>query len=457
MTSVRARNDTHGRRLAWPLPGAALLIALGGLALGCRGTEDAPKLAKTVAAPLDLSSVPVPPADGPRLGATAEITPVLARPDEKSEQIGYLHAGAQVARAAEPIATDGCADGWYPVRPRGFVCAGRGATLDLAHPTLVAMSLQPKLDQELPYAYARASQKSSLFTTDPRRDDGVQPAEPLAARSGMAVVGSWSALDPEGKTQRLGMLTNGRFVPADDLERAEPSSFTGVALDGEKETLPVAFVVRRGIHTFKLDGMTAQQLGELEYHETVRLTGRYRTVGDVRFWALPSGRWVRHRDVTVVRRREVFPDFAAGDQKWLDISIVTGTCVLYEGKRPVFATLVSVGQDRLGDPETSQSTARGTFNIVGKHITATGVDPDSFGEPFRVYDAPWALELSSGQMIHGAYWHDRFGVEEGAGNIELSPQDARRLWSWAAPDLPEGWHGVTQPPQSSPTVVVIRS
>jgi hypothetical protein len=457
MTIVRARDDTHGRRPAWPLPGAAVLVALGAAALGCRGAKEAPKLAKTVAAPRDLSSVPVPPADGPRLGATADITPVLARPEPKAEQLGYLHAGATVARAAEPIATEGCAGGWYPVRPRGFVCAGQGATLDLSHPTLIAMSLQPKLDQELPYAYARASQKSTLFAMDPQRDAGIQPLEPLAVRSGMAVVGSWSALDPEGKTQRLGMLTNGRFVPADDLERADSSAFTGVALDGEKTTLPLAFVVRRGIHTFDLDGMTAKQKGELEYHETVRLTGRYRTIGDVRFWALPSGRWVRHRDVTVVRRREVFPDFAAGDQKWLDISVVTGTCVLYEGKRAVFVTLASVGTDRLGDPQTSQSTARGTFNVVGKHITATGINPDSFGEPFRVYDAPWALELSSGQMIHGAYWHDRFGVEAGPGNIQLSPPDAHRVWAWAAPELPEGWHGVSQPPPSSPTVVVIRS
>lgn len=453
---LRARDSEKGRRSAGAFERAVAIVAVGGLVWGCRGAEQAPSLTKTAAVPLDLASVPVPPADGPRLGATADVTSVVARPDERSDELGYLHAGGTVARAAEPITTEGCAGGWYPVRPRGFVCAGKGATLDLSHPTLVAMSLQPKLDQPLPYAYARASQKSSLFKADPKREDGIEPVERLAPRSGMAVVGSWSARDPDGKTHRLGMLTDGRFVPADDLKRATASAFTGIALDAEKTTLPVAFVVKSGIHTWKLDGKTAEKLGELGYHEMLRLTGRFRTSDEVRFWALPSGRWVRHRDVTVIRRREVFPDFAAGDQRWLDISVVTGTCVLYEGKRAVFATLVSVGQDRLGDPQTTQSTARGTFTVLGKHITAAGVDPESFGEPFRVYDVPWALELSSGQMLHGAYWHDRFGVEQGSGNIAFSPPDAQRVWSWAAPEIPEGWHGVTQPP-STPTLVVIRS
>ena len=49
-----------------------------------------------------------------------------------------LHAGDRVARANEPYSRDGCADGWYPVRPAGFVCASGGATVDLSHPTLAA-------------------------------------------------------------------------------------------------------------------------------------------------------------------------------------------------------------------------------------------------------------------------------------------------------------------------------
>src|SRR5260221_524097 len=85
--------------------------------------------------PGEIRRVPVPPADGPKLGAIAEVTPILERPAKDAARIGYLHAGEQVARAKEPYASDDCPGGWYPVRPRGFVCAGTTATTDLKHPT----------------------------------------------------------------------------------------------------------------------------------------------------------------------------------------------------------------------------------------------------------------------------------------------------------------------------------
>jgi hypothetical protein len=138
----------------------------------------------------------------------------------------------------------------------------------------------------------------------------------------------------------------------------------------------------------------------------------------------------------------------------MDVSIVTGTLTLYEGKKPVFATLVSTGRDRLGDPKTSASTMLGSFDVVGKHITAAKFNPKGIEEYFDVYDAPWAIELSSGQILCGAPWHDRFGIENGQGQIELSPADAARVWQWAEPAVPDGWHGVTQPGEKKTYVVV---
>src|SRR5690606_27653580 len=42
----------------------------------------------------------------------------------------------------------------------------------------------------------------------------------------------------------------------------------------------------------------------------------------------------------------------------------------YEGKRPHYATIVSTGRDRLGDPETSLATPQGEIRIQSKHIAA---------------------------------------------------------------------------------------
>jgi hypothetical protein len=439
---------------------SSLALTLGATALvggvwACSKDPEDPALSKKTH---EIPVVASPPANGPKLGALAEITPILERPAKDAPQLGYLHAGAKVARAEEPYSLEGCVGGWYPVRPRGFVCAGEQATTDMSHPTLIAMALGPKLELPLPYAYGRTKAETRLFARDPKRDDAVVEVRKLPRRSGMAVVGSWEAVLPGGKTERLGLLPSGLFVQASALTAAAPSTFQGVALDGKTEAskLPIAFVVKRGVHPWK--ARTEDKWDSMEdvlpYHEILPLTGRFRTGGGTRYWALSDGRWVRYRDVTVVLERHNFPEFAKGDQKWIDVSIVAGSAVFYEGQRAVYVTLVSVGRDRDGDPKLTQSTAQGDFEVVGKHVTAAKLDPRRVAEGIEVLDVPWTLELSSGQLMFGAYWHDRFGVEFGPGHIQLAPADARWVWQWATPSLPDYWHGVNRPAASEKKTIV---
>jgi hypothetical protein len=183
-------------------------------------------------------------------------------------------------------------------------------------------------------------------------------------------------------------------------------------------------------------------------------------VGDVKYWAVAGERdrdhaeWVRHRDVVVVQERNAFPDFAQGSQRWLDLSVVTGVFTLYEGKRPLFVTLASVNRDA----HTSDAEKwLGTFEVTGKEITLATRDAHSFNENFEIFDAPWGLTLSSGMLLYGAYWHDRFGVDHGPGAIELSPADAERVYQWVTPQIPDGWHGLVAPPGGADkTRIVIR-
>jgi hypothetical protein len=434
------------------------IVALATLwATGCKDPAGKPPeaLSKPDEEVFLPSAIPVPPADGPLLGAVADAVPVLDRPSKTGRRVGALHAGAQVTRSAEPLTTAGCPGGWYPIRPRGVVCIGESATLDLEHPTLVAMSIQPKLDDALPYTYARVAKPTKIFRVDDTRERAVTPGAALSKSSGMAIVGSWEARDDQGEARRLALMTSGTFVPATDLERAEASSFTGVEL-GSEVSLPVAFIVKRGVHAFALDGQKADKRALLDYHRRVDLTGKYRTIDDDQFWEATDGTWVRHKDVTTVRRRHTFPDFATSQQKWIDVSIITGTLVAYEGHRPVFATLVSVGRDRLGDPKTTQSTAQGEFRVKQKRITSIGGDPSKLADGPMLHDAPWVLELASGQWLHGAYWHDRFGIEHGPGNIQLSPADAQRIWQWSDPPMPEGWHEVAVKDDEPSTIINVR-
>lgn len=425
--------------------------------VGCRRDGGGAKLEKSEEAELPpVPVVPVPDENGPRLGAVASIVPVFDRPSKRGTRLGYLHAGETVARATTAFSTKGCEGGWYPVRPRGFVCNGPATTLDSRHPTLVAMGRTADPASALPYTYARTVRDTTLYEADPDHDGAARALGEVRARSGLALVGSWNAKGPDGRALRLAMTTDGRFVPADDLESAAPSSFRGAALDDETK-LPLAFVVKRGVHAWKLSGDETEKSGLLDYHARVDLTGKFRTLSGVEFWATTDGRWVRLRDVTVVRERHEFPAFATEGRRWIDVSVVTGTLVAYEGRRAVYATLASVGRDRLGAPDGAQATTRGEHQVVEKHVTLVGADPAKFADGVSIYDVPWALELSSGQYLLGAYWHDRFGIEHGPGNVEVSPEDAAALFRFATPELSAGFHGVTAPAdEASRTIVNVR-
>jgi len=436
-------------------------LALG--AAACDGKTKTPALSHTEDV---VRSSPVPPENASRLGIISELVQVREFTAARAPSLGVLRAGSRVARSPEPVSRGGCSEGWYAVRPRGFVCVGVEATLDLNHPTLAAMALQPSIDAQLPYTYARTRGETPLFerVPGPGQEDAVREVGKLRRHAGMAVVGSWKAKDPSGAEARLALLTDGHFVRASDLEAARASDFVGVEL-GKDRDLPVAFVVKRGVRSFRLNGSDAEKGDLVEYHSKLPLSGRFRSLASIKYWAFAQAGeevWVRHQDVTVVQKRTAFPDFVKDDLRWLDLSVSTGTLVAYEGKRAVFTTLVSVARElpdsAAGDTQPASDGPRpiplGTVTVKQKDLTFVGKDPAGFGEAFEVLDAPWALELSSGQLIHGAYWHDRFGIEHGAGSFELSPADAARVFRFVGPELPSGWHAAaTAAGQGTPVVI----
>ncbi|MCH2109119.1 MAG: L,D-transpeptidase [Polyangiaceae bacterium] len=421
------------------------LFCLGWQLIGCE--DKGPALSLTSSS--DVASAPdlelLDDSDA-RLGAlTAQVT-IHSAVSQSSPILGYLRAGAQVKRSENFVENSDCITGWYAIAPRGYVCTEKLATTDLKHPTLRAMSLQPRLDQALPWVYARTTKVTALFRKSERK--GVELSGRIPRSTVMAIIGSWTAPDESREPQRLGLRTDGHFVRADDLKAASGSKFSGITLEDPKD-LPVAFIVKPAVYRWKIDD-TVSRGKKLQFHEKLKLTGRSKKRGKERYWATSDGDWVRHQDATVIRRRFEFPDFVTPSTRWLDISIITGSMTAYEGERPVYTTLVSVGRDRLGDPETSASTARGIFKIRSRHIsrpTAESAD--------ALLDAPWALELENGQWLHATPRHDRFGIENSDGAIEVAPKDGAHLFGWLGETLPQGWHGeVLLDSESTPRIVV---
>lgn len=90
------------------------------------------------------------------LGARGQLVHVYSEPRPGSLKLGYLRAGAVVERDEKASADQGCSKGWYGIRPKGFVCVGDHATLDLDDPIVRAATRRPDRKAPLPYAYAIA-------------------------------------------------------------------------------------------------------------------------------------------------------------------------------------------------------------------------------------------------------------------------------------------------------------
>ncbi len=515
-------------------PSLLAVLISSGAALGCSSDENAPQLPDDDVIP----QVPVPPVNGPKLVAVRHHVIVRDRPSPSGKVLGTLRAGAQVSRAEQPYSTNRCAGGWYPIRPRGFVCAGQEATTDTTTAMAKVLAEGPNLDRPMPYRYSRVLRGAAVaYATLPSADeqlkaepklhtratpkvrrlgagandvpldpshvpksvamlqpgaDGVGPdgyrttesyfvfpgpqAPPagltvgaslmsgpdatktrvLKRNSGVAVTGSFMLGDGKA-ARRFAILPDGRFLPTDRLSSALGTTWHGLSVP--KIGLPVAFAIRRTIRGYTLSkGKAARQDTEFEPSQPIALTGRFRTVHSVRYYFTrdDSEAWVRHKDIIIIPKRHKFPAFAAPNQKWLDISLANQTLVAWVGKRPLYATLISSGEDRLGDPKAgSPSTLQGVFRLRSKHISRN-IDDREVKQAYSILEAPWVLEFAPGFAITGSFWSSRFGEATNYHNITMAPIDAHWLWHWSAPDVPAGWHSAQMDPkQANNTIVYI--
>lgn len=252
--------------------------------------------------------------------------------------------------------------------------------------------------------------------------------------------------------RRFAITTDARLVPTSKLKPDRGSVFHGVDLRGGWK-LPLAFVKESKVWSYDVSRRSFEKADRLERHLPLQLTGRSTKIGDQRLVETIHGTYVKDTDVAIAALGSSLPSFAKKDQKWIDISIFTQTMVLYEGDTPIYATMVSTGRDGLGDPGKTLSTPTGTFHIYDKHLTTT-MDSTEVGNQFELKDVPWVQYFKGGYALHAALWHDDFGRPRSHGCVNMSPIDARRVFMWTTPDLPEDWHGIDVTETTGPGTIV---
>lgn len=302
-------------------------------------------------------------------------------------------------------------------------------------------------DREIPW-FLRDGRRAPNLSGLIKSADTVKIDE-VSRRNGLAFVESFLY---EGR--RYNVTTDLRVAPADRFRPIRGSDFHGYEV-GKDIDFPFALVRRPGGKKWRFDAeKKLVSAGDLEWRSAVPLTGKQQFFSGKLHYETKDGLWVDDRHAGRVDPAKKMPAWGKNGEKWLDINITKQVLVAYEGTKAVYATLVSSGEAGLGDHATTKSTKRGIFRIHTKYISVT-MDSDAVGEEFELRDVPYVQYFEDGYALHGAYWHDKFGQPKSHGCVNLSPEDARRLFWWTEPQVPPGWHGAAR--SLTGTVVFIHS
>ncbi len=439
-----------------------------------------------------------------RLWCTGESVWIYAGPRRDDKPLGALLRGDSVLlRSAKPVAGPGCAGRYHEVEPAGFVCDDGLVETDAGSRAVRAVSEMRRRNGAFPFEFA-ISDYAPMYRRLPtgsesariegplgpagtprRLHPGHRGHERLAWRGEIKPEGSapWfledggslrsraevdvlkkfapagstvayvRAFDSDGRRWLLG--SEGTIIPADRVRPFRRSEFRGILLQGTNE-LPVAWTRRGEAKRWRRDGDGFSDAGTAwPVRRAVALDPSLRPVTwnkDVYLRTRecsPSGdcAWILQRDATVVEPLTKFWWKAGEQDRSIVVSITRGTLVAYEGRRPVYATLMSPGEGgvpRPGvDPVKASTTPLGVYRVTFK-LRHTTMSPEE-GDPkdFWMGEVPHTQYFNMPFALHAAYWHEDFGLPMSAGCINVSPIDAEWLFEWTLPHVPDAWGGAT--------------
>ena len=240
--------------------------------------------------------------------------------------------------------------------------------------------------------------------------------------------------------------TKGLVAPADRFWVTQASEFHGAELDGEHLALPVGFTYgwQKSRTKYELDPSgKLKPAGTVEHHAMVALTGKETTIGGKKYVEGKDGFWMQASQLRITNPGPP-PSDLAPDERWVDVNLTTQTLVAFEGTRAVYATLISSGKENKTDKDKDHSTPTGDYRIREKHVTTTmDGDGSAAGDlPYSIEDVPYVMYFHKAYALHGAFWHSNYGSQMSHGCVNLSPLDAKWVFRFTEPHLPEGWHGV---------------
>ncbi|OGM33478.1 hypothetical protein A2803_04760 [Candidatus Woesebacteria bacterium RIFCSPHIGHO2_01_FULL_44_21] len=126
-----------------------------------------------------------------------------------------------------------------------------------------------------------------------------------------------------------------------------------------------------------------------------------------------------------------------GAEKWIEVDLSDMKLFAWEGNRKVYEFSVSTGRP-------GYKTPPGEYRVWRKVRSQRyrGGTPGTSGY-YNLPNVPYSLFFYKGYAIHGAYWHNDFGIKNrSSGCINLHPDNAKLIYEWAGPAMSPGVNAV---------------
>lgn len=269
----------------------------------------------------------------------------------------------------------------------------------------------------VPYAYAFVKAPAPTYRTPEDALNGGSPRRVFPG--GYVWVSVHGRVEAGGKV--FYQINKDEYMEASYLAFGAPSSFQGMAFS-TPPTRPFGWIVQATQPSEEPGRAPPPKAPTLPRYTPITVE-EIRHVGEQKWYRIGPDQWVKEQAVGLVFPTRPPAGIPPG-AKWIEVNLYEQTLAAYEGDRLVYATLISSGRART-------PTVTGLFRIQVKART-TLMDGDIFGY-YYLEDVPWTMFFYQGYALHGAYWHDRFGLPQSRGCVNLAPIDARWLFEWAEP------------------------
>jgi len=424
--------------------------------------------------------------------AVIEIRPWL------SPMVGNAIKGARLPVKGTAKPSHGCSRPWYALEPFGWICGHDAHPTD--QPATTESVLKVREGSRLPFQYVmvlvKDEDKLPMWTTLDDLKNGAEPERLLKKGDTVAVEKTyvWDG-------QKYWISVDGKVCPvAHTAMMGGGAEWHGIDIT-DKTPLPFGWVTpdKANVYAAPPEGKAGKPDAQLERRTRVaivdeRMVGKKKwlkvtvaeaapppTFGDIMAESAkkkpattapaatapaaaatdpaaaapedPIAKmpeiWISADSVNEVRLLEHPKTVPADIVKWIDVDLGEQVLVTYEHDKPTFATLISSGR--------AIATPMGTYPVWAKVSAITMKNQPYEDKPYYVNKVPWSTFFQWHNAIHGAYWHDRFGVSKSHGCVNASPLDARHVFEWVDPPLPPGWTGLRPLELLKSPYVVVRN